>query len=250
MKKPALAAKKHIPVKAVVKSIPAKSAKAKMPVKAAPPAKPMAKTAIPVPLKNQGLAKPAVPAKPTPIAKTDVKKEASKTASKTTTAKIIEVAAPDASIKRPAKLFFIEVKPGAERVIKRGDKSLNNPAPIDIQARRKDTAAEETPEELGERIERELQHQSFFKRSTLKPQMCTKCGISVVVPRFTIDRELGYCDGCADILRLGATKEARRMEFNPSVKKEGDDTIVPPDEAAVAMAAAEEGDEESVPDID
>ena len=191
------------------------------------------------------MAKPAVPAKSAPVvAKPLSKKEAKAKAA-------AEAPAPSAPVKRPAKLFFIEVKPGSERVIKRGDKSLATPAPLDIQARRKDTAAEETPEELGERIERELQHQSFFKRSTLKPQMCTKCGISVVIPRFTIDRELGYCEGCADILRLGATKEARRMEF--TVKKEGEEAAAAPadeTEAAMAAAAAAEGDEESVPDID
>lgn len=232
------ALKKKSPVKIVVKSSGGKKP-VKTVAKVAVATKPISKTLIPLAVKS-------VPTVKTPPAPKKETTAASK--SKTASSKVAETQAPEVLIKRPAKLFFIEVKPGAERVIKRGDKSLTTPASMDIQSRRKDTAAEETTEELGERIERELQHQSFFKRSTLKPQMCTKCGVSVVVPRFTIDRELGYCDGCADILRLGATKEARRMEFNPSVKKESDD-IVPPDEAAVALEAAE-GDEETVPDID
>jgi len=146
-------------------------------------------------------------------------------------------------------------------VIKRGDKSLAAPAPVDVQARRKDAATEETAEELVERIERELQHQSFFKRNTLKPQMCTKCGIHVVAEKFTIDRELGYCSSCAEILRLGATKEARRMEFNPSMKKEGDAVaavdgesaeIAPPigEPDAAEVAEAADVEEETIPDID
>ncbi len=233
------ALKKKLPTKLVVISSGGKKP-AKTVAKVVVAAKPIPKPLIPVAVKSVPAAKtPSVPKKETSTA----------SKSKTTSSKIAEVQTPEVLIKRPAKLFFIEVKPGAERVIKRGDKSLTTPASMDIQSRRKDTAAEETTEELGERIERELQHQSFFKRSTLKPQMCTKCGVSVVAPRFTIDRELGYCDGCAEILRLGATKEARRMEFNPSVKKESDD-IVPPDEAAVALEAAAEGEEETVPDID
>src|SRR5690606_19630056 len=83
-----------------------------------------------------------------------------------------------------------------------------------IQSRRKGASAEESPEELVERIERELEHQFFFRRGVLKPQMCTKCGINVVSERYMIDRELGYCEDCADILHLGETKEARRMEFS------------------------------------
>ncbi len=151
----------------------------------------------------------------------------------------------DANVKRPAKPFFLEVKPGVERVIKRGDKSAVSQV-IDLQARRKGPAAEETSDELAERIERELQSQSFLKRAPMRPQMCTKCGINAVTPRFTIDRELGYCESCAEILHLGETKEARRMEFNLAVKKE---EIAPPSPDEIAAEEAE-GDEEAVPDLE
>ena len=231
---------KKSPVKKPVmrKAVPsAKAATAKKP----------SMTSAPRPPKNQGLVKAAVPASPAPVAKPAVKK----TSAKAVGANAAEIPVSDAVVKRPIKLLFIEVKPGAERVIKRGDKSLAVQVPVDIQARRKDTAAEETSEELVERIERELQHQSFFKRNSLKPQMCTKCGINVVIDRFTIDRELGYCGSCAEILRLGATKEARRMEFNPSMKKEGEAAApAAPAEIAEAAEVPVEGDEEPVPDID
>ena len=156
-----------------------------------------------------------------PILKVEEKKSSKaegkpKSASKSKVEKAIEK---ELEIKKPTRLFFLEVKPGAERVIKRGDKTLASPAHLDIQARRKGTTADETPEELVERIERELEHQFFIRRNALRPQICTKCGFNVVADRFTIDRELGYCADCAVILRLGETKEARRMEFNTAVAK-------------------------------
>jgi len=90
---------------------------------------------------------------------------------------------------------------------------------MDNQNRRKPNSADESPEELVERIERELEHQHIFKRNLLRPQMCTKCGINAVHERFTIDKELGYCGDCAEILRLGETKEARKMEANAAAAK-------------------------------
>jgi hypothetical protein len=124
--------------------------------------------------------------------------------------------------KKPVKAFFHEVQPGAERIIKRGDKGAVAVAPVDLQNRRKG-GGEESPEELVERIERELEHQHIFKRNVLRPQLCTKCGINVVSDRFTIDKELGYCDDCAEILHLGETKEARKIDFHPSLMKKGEE---------------------------
>jgi len=230
------------PVKSTAKSAkPLKAAKPAKPLKAAKPAKaaPVKKApVIPAKAGNAPKAKAApkeVPVKvvkapvvketPAPIVKAPKVKAPGKESKKAESAKAAAAAPADAfpaldpAIKRPAKPFFLEVKPGVERVIKRGDKSAASPV-LDIQARRKGPAAEESSEELAERIERELQSQSFLKRNRMRPQLCTKCGINAVSPRFTIDRELGYCDGCAEILHLGETKEARRMEFNLALKKE------------------------------
>jgi hypothetical protein len=235
LKKPVAKAKK--PAKPVAKTAAKAKAKAapKKVVKAAKPAKPVKPVAtkkIAPPAKTKAPAKEVavkaakiVPVKEAPPAKVPkVKPEKLTKAEKA--AKAAAAAAPaeifpalDPSVKRPAKPFFLEVKPGVERVIKRGDKSAASPV-LDIQARRKGPAAEESSEELAERIERELQSQSFLKRNRMRPQLCTKCGINAVAPRFTIDRELGYCDPCAEILHLGETKEARRMEFNLALKKE------------------------------
>ncbi|MEO7427452.1 MAG: hypothetical protein ABI036_19860 [Fibrobacteria bacterium] len=128
--------------------------------------------------------------------------------------------------KKVSKTFFHEVAAGAERIIKRGDKTTASPIPADIQNRRRGGGGEESPEELVERIERELEHQHIFKRNMLRPQLCTKCGINQVSERFTIDKELGYCDDCAEILHLGETKEARKIDFHPTLmKKEGEPAV-------------------------
>lgn len=254
------APKKVAPKKAAAKPAtkPAAKAATKAAVKAAakPAAKPVAKPA------PKAVAKPAAkPEKVAPAAKVEKAAKPEKPAPEAKAAKVkgdaksketAKAPAPtdafpalDANVKRPAKPFFLEVKPGVERVIKRGDKSAVSQV-IDLQARRKGPAAEETSDELAERIERELQSQSFLKRAPMRPQMCTKCGINAVTPRFTIDRELGYCESCAEILHLGETKEARRMEFNLSVKKE---EIAPPGPDDIAAEEAE-GDDEPVPDLD
>jgi hypothetical protein len=222
--------------------VPAKAGKAAPVVKAKAPAKEVAKATKVAPVVKDVVApvvKPEKAEKAEKVAKVKPEKltkaeKAAKAAAAAAPAEIFP--ALDPSVKRPAKPFFLEVKPGVERVIKRGDKSAASPV-LDIQARRKGPAAEESSEELAERIERELQSQSFLKRNRMRPQLCTKCGINAVAPRFTIDRELGYCDPCAEILHLGETKEARRMEFNLALKKE---------EGAEGEAGAE--DEEPSPD--
>jgi len=157
-------------------------------------------------------------------------------------------AAAASSPKKSSKVFFHEVQPGAERIIKRGDKTTATPIPADVQNRRRGGGGEESPEELVERIERELENQHIFKRNMLRPQLCTKCGINQVSERFTIDKELGYCDDCAEILHLGETKEARKIDFHPSLmKKDG--------EPAAGPEAEEEDEAEDppagpVPEID
>lgn len=237
-KKPAAAAKA-----VAKKAAPKKPAAVKKPAPPKTAAKATAKDAKAAakvsPKAAKAIATPVKPAKETKPAKD------TKTAKGTAPAAPVDAfPALDPNVKRPAKPFFIEVKPGVERVIKRGDKSAASQA-IDLQARRKGPATEETPEELAERIERELQSQSFLKRSSLRPQLCTKCGINAVTPRFTIDRELGYCEGCAEILRLGETKEARRMEFNLAARKDEKDEIAAPNPDEIAP---EGEDDEPVPE--
>ena len=80
---------------------------------------------------------------------------------------------------------------------------------------------EETPEELVERIARELDEQHIFKRGILGPPKCTKCGIADAIEEFTIDKELAYCGECAELLHLGETKEARKLDYPSLFQKDG-----------------------------
>jgi hypothetical protein len=234
-KKPAPAKKAAVVKKTAAKAKPAakpapKPAPAigkKAAAKPAPKAAPVVEKKAAAPAKDAPAAKPVKPAKG---------------AKEPKPAPVVETIPALADVKRPAKPFFMEVKPGVERVIKRGDKTAASQA-IDLQARRKGPTAEESPEELAERIERELQSQSFMRRTPMRKQMCTKCGINAVTPRFTIDRELGYCDSCAEILRLGETKEAKRMEFSLAAKKEDGEEAAEPE-----VGPTEEGEEEAVPE--
>ncbi len=230
--------------KVAEKALPKTAAKAPAKVGAKSPATTATKAAVKTTAKAPAKAEAKTASAATAAATTAVKATKVKAATKAKTKEAAKVATPadafpplDADVKRAAKPFFMEVKPGVERVIKRGDKSAVSQV-IDLQARRKGPATEESPEELAERIERELQSQSFMKRATLRPQMCTKCGINAVSPRFTIDRDLGYCDLCAEILRLGETKEARRMEVSLGVKKEEDEE--PADDEAVPEEGLED----------
>jgi hypothetical protein len=227
-------AKKPVPkVAAKAAEKPAKAAAKPAAKVESPKADKTAKAAVAVAPKTAEVKEAKVSAK---VSKAEKAKEAAKAAAP---AEIFP--ALDPNIKRPAKPFFMEVKPGVERVIKRGDKSAVSQV-IDLQARRKGPTAEETSDELAERIERELQSQSFSKRARMRPQMCTKCGINAVTPRFTIDRELGYCEICAEILHLGETKEARRMEISLAAKKEEDEIAGPED------GPPEEADDDAVPE--
>ena len=62
--------------------------------------------------------------------------------------------------------------------------------------RRKASLAEETPEELYQRVIQELEekNQSFYREAT---QVCTKCCVNIVSPEFRVDKDLGYCEDCA-----------------------------------------------------
>ena len=121
------------------------------------------------------------------------------------------------------KLFFKEVPVGAERIIKHGDKNALVAA-LGSEKKNRENALvkEESPEELVERIAKELDEQRVFKRGVLGPPRCTKCGINPAVEEFTIDRELAYCPDCAILLHLGETKEARKLDYPSLLQKDED----------------------------
>ena len=73
--------------------------------------------------------------------------------------------------------------------------------------------AEETQEELTERLLKELEEQNLAFTREAASQICTRCNKNVVSPEFWVDKHLGYCEECAAILKLGQSKEARKVEY-------------------------------------
>ena len=110
--------------------------------------------------------------------------------------------------------FFIEVDEQEDRVNKKKVSSeLKGVEKPTLPMRRKASLLEESPEELYERVVQELEdeNQSLYKEAS--SQLCTKCCINFVSPEYRVDKDLGYCEDCAEILGLGHTKEARKLDY-------------------------------------
>jgi hypothetical protein len=102
----------------------------------------------------------------------------------------------------------------------------NKPAETLTSAiRAKERMGSETQEELEARIARELDADNNYYDGIESYQACTKCGVMPVSEYFRIDRNLGFCEDCADLLRLGTSKEAKAFEFGLGSNRpaEGDD---------------------------
>ena len=243
--KKAAPAKKPAPAKVAPAKKPAAPAK-KPPVKAVPAKKPSKTVAKPAPVK-----KPATPAKPAPVkkpapekkpvavekpapskkpSKTDsveketvvkdvVKepvKEPAKPASANDKKKIIPFALLLEGGKKLSKtIMFTEINEEAERVnqkkVSSELKQLEKKPTMAI--RHKISLAEETQEELTERILKELEEQNLAFTREVATQICTRCNKNLVSPEFWVDKDLGYCEECAAILKLGQSKEARKVEY-------------------------------------
>lgn len=98
--------------------------------------------------------------------------------------------------------------------------------------RHKASLAEETQEELTERILKELEEQNLAFEREAASQMCTRCNRNLVSPEFWVDKHLGYCEECAMILKLGQSKEARKVEYQlggmgDSLDEEDEDIMGP-----------------------
>ncbi len=218
-KKVAPAKKASAPVK---QAVPAKKASA--PVKKVAPAK-----------KSPVAVKQAVPAKKAsaPVKNAPVKPETKITPVKKVVVKEIsapvenELAVDKTSVMMdfPAVLlgggkkitkvpFFTEVDEQEDRVNKKKVSSeLKGVEKPTLPMRRKASLLEESPEELYERVVQELEdeNQSLYKEAS--SQLCTKCCINFVSPEYRVDKDLGYCEDCAEILGLGHTKEARKLDY-------------------------------------
>ena len=264
-KKPA---PKAAPVKAAkpaptVAAKPAKPAPKAAPAKAAP-----AKAAKPAP-KAAVKPEPKAPAKPAakaPVEKAPVEKAPAKVEAKPV-AKPVEVEqpvetpvvekksknAPDYAyavllqgVKRLSKtIMFVKVDESEDRSNKK--KMSSDVKNLDMKPtsaiRHKSSLAEETQEELTERILKELEEQNKMFEREAATQMCTRCNRNLVSPEFWVDKHLGFCEECAAILKLGQSKEARKVEYQLGAMDgdsldEEDDDIIGPD--ADDLKAAEE----------
>ena len=111
-------------------------------------------------------------------------------------------------------IMFTEVNEEAERV---NQKKVSSDAKLErkptMAIRHKLSLAEETQEELTERILKELEEQNAAFTREAATQMCTRCNRNLVSPEFWVDKHLGYCEECAAILKLGQSKEARKVEY-------------------------------------
>jgi len=123
--------------------------------------------------------------------------------------------------KKPIKTsFFVEVDDAEERANKKKySAEAKGPEKPTASSRRKSSLVEETPEELIERLAMELEEENMGILREAEMQICTKCGLNPISPEFRVDKDLGYCDECAEILRLGQTKEARKVDYQMSLMR-------------------------------
>ncbi len=134
--------------------------------------------------------------------------------------------------------FFSEVDDAEERANKKKySAEAKGPEKPTAYSRRKSSLVEETPEELIERLAMELEEENMGIMREAEVQLCTKCGLNTISPEFRVDKDLGYCDECAEILRLGQTKEARKVDYQMSLMRKD-------------AVASEGADEEAEEDID
>ena len=214
----------------------APKAAAKPEPKAAPAKKPVEKA--PAKVESKPVAKP-VEVEPA-VEETPVVEKKSKNAPDYAYAVLLQ------GVKRLSKtIMFIKVDESEDRSNKK--KMSSDVKNLDMKPtsaiRHKSSLAEETQEELTERILKELEEQNKMFEREAATQMCTRCNRNLVSPEFWVDKHLGFCEECAAILKLGQSKEARKVEYQLGAMDgdsldEEDDDIIGPD--ADDLKAAEE----------
>ena len=110
-------------------------------------------------------------------------------------------------------VFFVEDDEQEDRAPKKkvsGADSVEKPTAC---MRHRASLAEETPEELYARVIQELQEENLRLTKECSNQLCTKCCRNPVAPEFRVDKDLGFCEECAELLGLGQSKEARHLTY-------------------------------------
>jgi hypothetical protein len=247
-KKPAVkpaaeVSKKPAPAKKVEPAVEAKApATAKKPVEVAKE-KEVEKKVVKEPVKEAEKAVEKAPEKVEIVEKVEVKKAPVK--SEYPYAVLLEGG------KKPCKfIMFVEIDEQEERANKKKVTSeMKNLEKKPTSAiRHKISLAEETQEELTERILKELEEQNAAFTREAATQICTRCNKNLVSPEFWVDKHLGYCEECAAILHLGQSKEARKVEYQlgamggDSLDEADDDEFEGPDAADLKEAEEELAD--------
>jgi len=225
------------PVKAASKAAPKAASKpaAKAPAKEV---KPAAKAApAKAPAKEVAKAAPAPKAEPKVEPKAEPKVE-SKVEAKAAESKVdskYDYAVLLEGVKKLSKaVMFVEIDEQEDRSNKKkmSSEMKNLEMKPTAAIRHKASLAEETQEELTERILKELEEQNLAFEREAASQMCTRCNRNLVSPEFWVDKHLGYCEECAMILKLGQSKEARKVEYQlggmgDSLDEEDEDILGP-----------------------
>ena len=232
-KAPAKPAPKAAPAKSAPKApakpepkVVAKPALKAAPAKPAPkaPAKPEPKVvAKPAPKAAPAKPAPKVAEKPVvvkPIVKVVEKDVKEKEVKDSKEIKVVETSILLRNHKLIRTPFFFEVIEAEDRNNKKKYSSdAKVPEKPTVCVRNRSSLVEETPEELIERLAQELEEENFGMMREFGSQLCTKCGANHVSMEFRVDKDLGYCDECADILRLGQSKEARKSDYQNSLMR-------------------------------
>lgn len=180
---------------------------------------------------SKGKSGKAETAEEAPAVEHEVEEKGGKVAGKYDYAVLLE------GVKKLSKtVMFIEIDEQEDRSNKKkmSSEMKNLEMKPTSSIRHKISLAEETQEELTERILKELEEQNLAFEREAASQMCTRCNRNLVSPEFWVDKHLGYCEECAMILKLGQSKEARKVEYQLGAMggdslDEEDDEIMGPD---------------------
>ncbi len=118
-------------------------------------------------------------------------------------------------IKLAKVAFFYEAQEQDDHASKKkpssaGAETVEKPT---ASKRHRASIGEETAEEIYARVVAELQEENLRFMQECSNQLCTKCCRNPVAPEFRVDKDLGYCEECAEILGLGHSKEARHLNY-------------------------------------
>jgi hypothetical protein len=120
-------------------------------------------------------------------------------------------------------VFFYEIDEEQERQANKRKYSseLRQPDRPTVATRHKNDG-QETMEQLRARIEAELDAETE-EMAEMYAQNCIKCGIRPVSPNFVVDKDLGYCEECAELLHLETPQEQLVPDYQDGPGDEDDD---------------------------